>query len=516
MRPSRTRPSRDRGARFPTGLPAVVPVAAPVLVLVVALAALAACATPGPAPAAPHPGGAAADTAPAAAPAVWARAMGGVNREYANGIAPAADGGVWVAGHFTGGTELGGPGGGGALRGAGQSDAFVARLDRDGGLAWAGRLGGAEADEAKAVAAAPDGGAYVAGYFSGSADFDPGPGSAELTTAGSGDAFLVRLDAGGRLVWARRFGGRFGDVALGVAADAAGRVYVTGYFQGRARFGEGAEAVERTAAGGTDAFLAALTPEGELRWTVHFGGPEDDEGRAVAADRDGAVFAGRFGGEAAEQIGPAGRAPATARAAGGTDAFAARVGEGGEIGWLARVGGPADDVAHAVAADGAGRAWAAGQFAGDAELGPSANGRVLSSGGRTDGFVVELGAGGRILETRSFGSPGDDFPFGLAAAPGGGAYLAGFSQDVPHPDEARGPRPTGSWVVALDPSLDQRWRRTFDADGGIQVLGLAAPAGEGPRVAGIFEGRATLDLGPERAEIVHRRKTDAFAAALAP
>ena len=504
MRPSRNPPRRARTLRLLPLLPLL----------------LTACATAGP-PAERPPAGdggttATATSGDAARAAVWVRAMGGVNREYANGIAPAADGGAWVAGHFTGGTELGGRGGGGALRGAGQSDAFVARLDRDGGLAWAGRFGGIEADEAKAVAAAPDGGAFVAGYFSGTADFDPGPGTTELTSAGSADAFVVRLDAEGRLVWARRFGGRLGDVALGVAADPAGNAYLTGYFQATAGFAAGAGAVELASAGSTDAFLAALTPDGDLRWGVRFGGPEDDEGRAVAADAEGAVFAGRFGGEAAEEVGPAGRAPAIALSAGGTDAFAARVGGSGEIAWLIRVGGPEDDVAHAVAADGSGRAWVAGQFAGDAELGPTADRRVLSSGGRSDGFVVELGEGGRILEARSFGSPGDDFPFGLAAAPGDGLYLAGFSQDVPHPEEARGPRPTGSWVVALDRALDERWRRTFESDGGIQVLGLAVPAGEGPRVAGIFEGIATLDLGPERAETTNRRKTDAFAAALAP
>lgn len=501
----RTRRSHRAVDRFPL-LSALLPSFPSALLL-------AACATAG--PAAGPPAATEIDQPATAAAAAWARAMGGENREYGNGIAPASDGGVWVTGHFSGGTELGGASGGGVLRGAGLSDAFVARLDRAGRLVWAGRLGGSGADEAKAVASAPDGGAYVAGYLSGTADFDPGPGVSVLTSAGSGDAFVARLDAAGRLLWARRFGGPLGDVALGVAADADGNVAVTGYFQGTASFATGQEPVELTSAGGTDAFFARLTPDGELSWALRLGGADDDEGRAATADAGGAVFAGRF-------AGAAGESGAGAIAAGGTDAFALRVTARGEVAWRARVGGPQDDVAHAVAVDGSGRVWAAGQFAGQARLPSAANGESLrlTSGGRTDAFLVELGGDGSILQARSFGSPGDDFPFGLAAGPAGGVYLGGFSQDVPHPEEARGPRPTGSFVVALgagdDGGLDERWRRTFEADGGIQILGLAVPAGEGPRVAGVFEGTASLDLGPERVEIRSRRKSDAFSAALAP
>src|SRR4051812_48235706 len=47
---------------------------------------------------------------------------------------------------------------------------------------------------------------YVAGYFDNTLDFDPGSGTANLTSAGSNDVFLAKYHPDGSLEWARSFG----------------------------------------------------------------------------------------------------------------------------------------------------------------------------------------------------------------------------------------------------------------------------------------------------------------------
>ncbi|MCH8890811.1 MAG: hypothetical protein IH827_07025, partial [Myxococcales bacterium] len=83
------------------------------------------------------------------------------------------------------------------------------------------------------------GNVYTTGFFLGTADFDPGPGTFNLTSAGSVDVFVQKLDTAGNPVWAVGMGGTGTDQGLGVAVDGAGNVYTSGFFQGTADFDPG-------------------------------------------------------------------------------------------------------------------------------------------------------------------------------------------------------------------------------------------------------------------------------------
>ncbi|MBL8062060.1 MAG: SBBP repeat-containing protein, partial [Anaerolineales bacterium] len=100
----------------------------------------------------------------------------------------------------------------------------------DGDFAWAKGLGGTAYDVGLAIAVDGSGNVYTTGLFNGTADFDPGAGTANLTSAGGYDIFVSKLDAIGYFVWAKGLGGTANDVGYGIAVDASGNVYTTGYF----------------------------------------------------------------------------------------------------------------------------------------------------------------------------------------------------------------------------------------------------------------------------------------------
>ncbi len=98
---------------------------------------------------------------------------------------------------------------------------------------------------------------------------------------GLADVLLSKFDSSGSLLWQRTWGGRDTDVGLGVALDASGNIYVTGY---TTSFG----------AGGFDVLLLKFDSTGALLFQRTWGGSSTDYGNGVAVDASGnALVAGQ-------------------------------------------------------------------------------------------------------------------------------------------------------------------------------------------------------------------------------
>ncbi|HRF19893.1 MAG TPA: SBBP repeat-containing protein, partial [Chitinophagaceae bacterium] len=103
---------------------------------------------------------------------------------------------------------------------------------------------------------------YIIGEFRASADFDPGAGTVNLTSAGGSDIFFAKYDASGNYVYAKRLGGTAEDVGFGIAVDGSGNVYVTGYFIGTGDFDPGAGTANLISSGIQDIFFAKYDASG--------------------------------------------------------------------------------------------------------------------------------------------------------------------------------------------------------------------------------------------------------------
>src|SRR5205809_6516543 len=103
---------------------------------------------------------------------------------------------------------------------------------------WAKQMGGAGCGSglaSRSVTTDNAGNVYTTGYFNGIVDFDPGPGTFNLTAGGNPDMFISKLDAAGNFIWARQMGGHNSlDEVFGVsiALDSSGNIYTTGTFAG--------------------------------------------------------------------------------------------------------------------------------------------------------------------------------------------------------------------------------------------------------------------------------------------
>ena len=83
---------------------------------------------------------------------------------------------------------------------------------------------------------------YTTGSFNRTVDFDPGPGTFNLTTIDvNGDMFVSKIDNNGNFIWAKQMGGGAGSYAGGnaIALDYYGNIYTTGGFDGTIDFDPG-------------------------------------------------------------------------------------------------------------------------------------------------------------------------------------------------------------------------------------------------------------------------------------
>ncbi|HKQ97071.1 MAG TPA: SBBP repeat-containing protein [Candidatus Polarisedimenticolia bacterium] len=218
-----------------------------------------------------------------------------------HGIAVDAAGNVYTTGRARGPIDYD-PGPGFDIQ---TGDMFVIKQSPDGTEQWARAFASGSLGRGFGVRTDASGGVYVAGQFSNSGDFDPGPGTAVRTAVALTDGFLLKLDASGNYAWVATFGGTGNDAARQVAVGTDGRVHVVGSFAGTADFDPGAAAFNLTSAGSTEGFALTLDQAGQFLRALSIGGTQADSILNTAIDRGGHLVAiGSFTGTADFDPGP--------------------------------------------------------------------------------------------------------------------------------------------------------------------------------------------------------------------
>ena len=275
---------------------------------------------------------------------LWSRRYGDSCDQHGRATAHTPTGNVLIAGDFCGKMDFGNTT---VEAAAGEVDIFVAVIDDIGEDVYSLRIGGAGPQIARAAAVDAKGNAILVGSFEKA--FDDGSGS--VVSAGMDDAFVIKLDPAGKVLWSRRFGGPEADVARAVAMGVTGNLIVGGSFGGSVDFGGGPIAA---APGHSSAFVMALDPQGKPLWSQSFPGDDEAVVNALAVGPSGMVAAtGSFKGTADFGSGPA-------PSAGAEDTFLAMIDSKGKPLWGLVFGGaksqsgtgvafgPNDDVAISI------------------------------------------------------------------------------------------------------------------------------------------------------------------------
>ena len=406
----------------------------------------------------------------------WAKQASGINQDQGNSICTDANGNSYVTGQFRETNTFGDI----TLTSFGSDDVFVSKLDNDGNWLWTTQAGGSWTDRSRSIVVDADGNSYITGSFGETATF----GTFTITSLGTYDAFVAKLDNDGNWLWATQAGGIGGDFCNGISVDAYGNLYATGFFQGTAFFGVDV----LTSLGVYDVFMAKLDNDGNWLWATPGGGSGVDCSNGMGTDANGNSYAtGIFQGTAffgAYEI----------TSCGAMDIFVAKTDADGNWLWATRGGGVySDDYGSGISVDADGNLSVTGNFRGEATFGAD----VLTANGQEDILVAKIDADGNWLWATHAGGTGYDFGYGISADADGNSYVTGnFNGPATFGDiTLTGIGAYDVFVAKL--GTDGNWLWAKDAGGSIgndQGSSISLDANGNLSVTGFFNGPATFGL----------------------
>ncbi|MCG3165774.1 MAG: hypothetical protein POELPBGB_01549 [Bacteroidia bacterium] len=196
---------------------------------------------------------------------VFAKGMGGSSiqggLDKATGIDADNNDNVYLCGIFGQTTDFD-PGSGTAnLTAAWSGDMFFAKYNSNGDYLWAHNFQSDDYNTLR-ILLVNNSDIILSGGFAATTDFDPGNGTANLTSTGDQDIFFARYDNNGAYLSAVGIGNIYAtDYAVGVTSDNNGNVIVNGVFTDSTDFdpGTGRAMLYTPVSFGQDVFIAKYT-----------------------------------------------------------------------------------------------------------------------------------------------------------------------------------------------------------------------------------------------------------------
>ncbi|KAA3616493.1 MAG: T9SS C-terminal target domain-containing protein [Calditrichaeota bacterium] len=337
----------------------------------------------------------------------WMNYGGGIGNDRPYGVATDAFGNSILVGAVDkelkiSGTKL-------IARSGTNNDFFIAKFGPHGNLLWAKNSGSHGFDQGYDVAVSSDGDYVATGWFWGKAFFD----NDSVQSAGSSDVFVVKYAPSGELRWVKTISGDAENRAYGIATDDNGRIYVTGFTNGKLMAGNHATTYDTSHA--SQIFLAAFDNSGETKWVQTLGSYSSDRAFSVAVASDGnPVIAGRFG-STIKQDG------VTISSVGGWDVILAKYSSAGQLLWAKSGGGRDNDYAYDVTCDSRGFIYLTGGFGHIAEFGN----HEIKVNGQMDAFIAKFDNDGNVIWANAMGGPDNDLGWSVAASSTGSVYNTG-------------------------------------------------------------------------------------------
>ena len=256
--------------------------------------------------------------------------------------------------------------------------------------------------------------------------------------AGSGDVYLVKVDAAGNTQWTRTIGGTGYDGAYSVQQTSDGGYIVAGETWS---FG----------AGRADVYLVKTDASGETAWTRTFGSAIEEYGMSVQQTADGGYVIAGFNDSTGSWI---------------SDVYFIKTDADGHPIWTKTFGGVGGDFGFAVLQT--------------SDSGYIIAGATTSLGaGRRDVYLIRTNRSGDTIWTRAYGGWESDEAVSVQQTADGGFIVAGYTESL-------GAGSGDIYVIRIDKNGDFLWSSSYGGTG-VETGSSALPVVDGYMVTGTTE-----------------------------
>lgn len=422
-------------------------------------------------------------------------------------------GNVYIAGAIEGTTDFAPSSSGGNFF-TNSTDGFLVKYNSSGVYQWGVQIGGSafSVETCYGVATDASGSVYITGAISGTTDFDPSTGTANLTANGA-DIYVAKYDSSGVYQWAFLIGGSTGNgEGKCISTDAANNVYVLASFNGTVDVDPSGATTNISSVGAQDCFVAKYSSAGVYQLGFRFGGSQNDIPSVVDIDANGNIaVTGNFEGTA--DFDP-GVGIVNRTSVGNDDIFIAEYNSSGALMWANTFGSTLNDEGAGLVTDAAGNVYATGYFQDTVDFDPGAGVVNLNGGGL---FLAQYDNAGNYVS--AFGIP---VGAGKALAMDNwgnlymtGRYALGTGDFDPGPGVATlTTTGTDIFIAKYDPAGNYVWAESGTSVSSGYAFGLAIDLDPSGAVfaGGYFGGTYDFDPSPSTGSEIASGASDLFIA----
>jgi hypothetical protein len=400
----------------------------------------------------------------------WERNFGGSEKDFANLVEATSDGGYLVGGYSYSDAS-----GSKSSASHGLGDYWVVKLDANGNKQWDRSFGGTSFDGINALQQTSDG-----GYILGGISFSDVSGNKTSASHGSGDYWVVKLNAGGDEQWEKSYGGSSNEV-LHAVKQTSDSGYILGGISLSAVSGNKTSASQ----GAGDYWLVKLNGNGDKQWEKSYGGNDSDELHDLIQTSDGGYVLG-----GSSRSSASGNKTSANHGASTSDYWLLKLDGNGNKQWEKSYGGDDADELYSVLQTSDG-----GYILGGHSYSAASGNKSGGNHGSHDYWVVKVDSSGNKQWEKNLGGDDADELYSVQQTPDGGYRLGGISSSgISGNKMSTGSDTRDYWIVKLDASGNKQSEQC--AQGGYfgEILRLRQTRDGGSILAGLSSSITSANL----------------------